>query len=215
VQPADVQTGTLQLDMKGLTPSWVIVRGLGDNKDRFYELVDGGTNKVEVPVGAYELFTGEVASGKKSQMMKALLLAPPNSGRSWKVGPGETTKVELGAPFGFAFDFTQDDEQVKIEGTSIVVTGRGGETYQRLWNCVLAPEVNLRKAGSGKGKKEGKLTAVESQEQLQDFKNDYRMAWFPIGEPIKKANPGDKVEVQLFEKKHKLFGKVESEWRAQ
>jgi hypothetical protein len=68
-------------------------------------------------------------------------------------------------------------------------------------------------AGSTKSKKESKLVPIGSQEQLADFKNDWAVAWFPIGTPIQKAIPGETFEVQLFEKKHKLFGKLESDWK--
>jgi hypothetical protein len=213
VSRSDVESGTLQLDLKGVEASWVLVRGTGNQERLFYDLVNGGLKKVEVPVGTYELYAGQVATGKKTQMSKALML-PGKSARSYKVAAGQTVKVELGAPFGFDFSFVQDDSTVTIEGPSIVVVGKAGETYQRLWNCVLAPEVNLRKAGSSKGKKEKKLVPAGSQEEIQDHDNDYKVAWFPIGEPIEKPNPGEPVEVQLFEKKHKLFGKIESAWRA-
>jgi len=210
----DVETGTLQLDMKGLPVTWLIVRGTGQNAtDLFFDVANGGSDKLEVPVGSYELFSGQVAQGKKAQAMKALVLAGQNS-RAWKVSAGQTTKMELGAPFGFDFKVSQNDESITVEGPSIVVTGRGGETYQRLWNCVLTPEVNLRKQGSSKGKKEAKLVPVQSQEELEDHKFDFKKVWFPMSEPIVKNIPGETFEVQLFEKKHKLFGKVESDWKA-
>jgi hypothetical protein len=111
------------------------------------------------------------------------------------------------------FDVKQDESTVTVVGSSIVAVGRGGETYQRLWNCVLTPELNIRKAGSTKARKETKLIPITSQEQLADHNNDWATAWFPIGEPIEKTVPGETFEVQLFEKKHKLFGKLESDWK--
>lgn len=208
-----VESGTLQLDFKDGDPSWLLMRGTGNNDKLVFDLVNGGQKKVEVPVGTYELLAGQLTSGKRAQMMKALILPPGKNSRTWRVAAGETVKVELGAPFGFAFELTQDESTVKLDGNSIVVTGRGGETYQRLWNCVLAPEVLLRKEGTTKGKKGAKLVPAGSQEDLQAHKDDYRVCWFPIAEPIEKPNPGDTLEVQLFEKKHKLFGKIESEWK--
>lgn len=208
----DVETGTLQLDLKGPPVSWLVVRGTGNNNDLFFDVAAGGANKVEVPIGSYELFVGQVASGKKQQMVKSLVL-PGAGSRSWRVDKGGTTKLELGAPFSFDFKVLQDDTTLTVDGKSISVVGRGGETYQRMWNCVLTPEVNLRKAGSKKGKKEAKLVPVGSQEELQDNNNDYGFAWFPIGKPIEKPGEGE-FEAQLFEKGHKLFGKIESDWKA-
>ncbi|MSR63249.1 MAG: hypothetical protein EXS08_12475 [Planctomycetes bacterium] len=214
VTPAAVQSGTLQLDMKGLNAPWVLVRGVGEEKkDLVFDLVNGGTNKVEVPAGTYELFAGLVSSGKKAQMMKSLIL-PAKNARTYKVAAGATTKIELGTPFAIDFAFGQDDNAVTIDGPSLAVVGRGGETYQRMWNCVLAPEVNLRKAGQSKGRKEKRLVPVGSQEDLEVHKYDFKTAWFPIGEPIDKPMPGEKFEAQLFEKKNKLFGKIESDWKA-
>jgi hypothetical protein len=212
--PAEVQSGTLQLDLKGLPCAWLVVRGVGESaEDLFYELVNGGTNKVEVPAGTYELYAGEIALGKKDQLMKALIL-PGQSSRSWKVGAGETTKVELGMPLKLEFEVKQTDEEITVVSPSIVVVGRGGETYQRLWNCVLTPEVNIRKAGTSKSKKASELGTLESQQQMiDDFKNDWSVVWFPIPAPIEKPVPGEAYEVQLFEKKHKLFGKLESDWK--
>ncbi|NOT31583.1 MAG: hypothetical protein HOP15_14135 [Planctomycetes bacterium] len=207
----EVASGTLQLDMKGPPVPWLVVRGAGEKNDLFYDVAAGGTNKVEVPAGTYELFSGQVASGKKAQMLKALVLPGANA-RSWKVGAGETVKLELGAPFVFDFKYAQNEESVTVEGPTIVVTGRGGETYQRLWNCVLAPEVHLRKVGSSRGKKEEELVPAGSIEELETLEWDMRAAWFPIGKPITKPSP-DPVEVMLFQKKHKLFGTVESDWK--
>jgi hypothetical protein len=210
----NVQTGTLQLDIKGVEATWMIVRGIGEQTELFYDLVNGGTKSVEVPIGGYELFVGQVASGKRQQMMKALVLPGKNT-PYWKVSAGGTTKVSLGAPFGFTFRYQQDDKTVTVEGPSIAVTGKSQETYQRLWNCVVAPEVNLRKAGSGKGKKEGKLQPVTDQESIyQMHNNDYRVVFFPVTAPIEKPKEGETVEVQLLEKKNKLFGKIESEFLA-
>jgi hypothetical protein len=213
VSKVDVESGTLQLDLKGLPVTWLVVRGTGQNDKLFFEVVNGGTKKVEVPVGSYELFAGQVASGKKAQMMKCLIVPGTNS-RAWKVGAGETTKMELGAPFKLDFKVQQDGESIGVAGSSLKVVGRGGETYQRLWNCVLSPEVNVRKAGAKKGGKEGKLVPVLSQEQHEEQQYDFQKIWFPFGEPYQKPNPGEAYEIQLFEKKHKLFGPLESEWRA-
>jgi hypothetical protein len=212
-RPAKVETGTLELDLKGAPVTWLLVRGTGSESDLVFDVANGGADKVAVPAGTYELYSGQVASGKKAQMAKALIL-PGKNARTWTVTAGETVKVELGAPFTLEFTFGQDAETVTVEGPSIVVAGRGGETYQRLWNCVLSPEVHLRKAGSSRGKKEEELVPVLSQEDLEVHKNDFRAVWFPVGVPIPKPSPGETYEVQLFQKKHKLFGKLESDWKA-
>ena len=50
-----------------------------------------------------------------------------------------------------------------------------------------------------------------SQEIVTEF-NDERVIWFPMSKRIDKKK-SETLEVQLFEKKNKLFGKIESEWK--
>ena len=207
----DVETGTVKLDFKGVKPNWLLLRGRGKLEGAFVDLAINGKRGTEVPAGSWELYAGQVSKGKRSQMSKALVL-PGQGMPGIQVPAGGKATLALGAPFGFDFEYSQDDESVEVQGHTIVVTGRGGETYQRLWNCVVKPEVLLRKAGSKKGKEQGKLSPVLTQEQIADYNNDFRVAWFPITEKIAKKKAGEEVEVQLFEKKNKLFGKIESDW---
>ena len=37
--------------------------------------------------------------------------------------------------------------------------------------------------------------------------------WFPFDGKVAKKKSGEDVEVRLFEKKNKLFGKIESDWK--
>ena len=159
----DVETGTLKLDVKSLSADWLVMKGTDKFENCYYNLVPGGKQGVVVPAGTYELFSGQVSKGKRQQTMKALIL-PGDNTRTWSVGAGETMTVELGAPFGFDFDFSQDEETLTIQGGSVVVTGKSKETYQRLWNCVVHPEVMIRKAGTRRGNKEKKLRSAQSQE---------------------------------------------------
>jgi hypothetical protein len=199
--------------MKGVSADWLLVRGTGDREDCFFDLL-ANRGGVEVPTGTYELYTGQVSKGKRDQLAKALV-CPSSNTPTWRVDPGQTAVVELGAPFGFDFDFTQDDERVTVDGGSIVVTGRGRETYQRLWNCVVHPELESRRAGSSRGGKEGKLRSAESQEDITDNQNDFSLAWRPFNYEFDKKKPGETLELQMLEKKNKLFGKIESDWLAE
>lgn len=212
--PMTVQTGTLVLDLKGAKVDWLVVRGDAEvNSKHFFEIAQGGKTGVQVPVGRYRLYSGQVSQGSKNQMMKAFILPGTNT-RTWNVEAGGKLVMELGEPFGLDFRVVQDDEKVKVVGASVVVTGRGAETYQRLWNCVVQPEVNSREAGKKKADKQGKMRAAESQDQVnQDFNNDYKTIWFPIDYEFPKKQAGEAVEIQLFEKKNKLFGKLESDWK--
>ena len=45
-------------------------------------------------------------------------------------------------------------------------------------------------------------------------KHGWPAAWFPLDTTVEtKEKPGTEVEVQLVDKKHDLFGKVESDWK--
>ena len=65
--------------------------------------------------------------------------------------------------------------------------------------------------GKKKGSKLGKMRPAGSAEEVTTA-NDFRSAWFPREATFDKKKKGD-MEVQLFEKKNKLFGKVSSEWK--
>ena len=214
VSKRDLETGMLKLDMKGLSVDYLIVRGKGNGEGVFID-VAASKKGVEVPVGSYELFAGRVSKGKRGQMMKALVL-PGRNTPSWTVDPGITETIKLGAPFGFGFSFRQTDEEVSIDGKSVHVTGRGNETYQRLWNCVPRPEASERVAGSKKGGKPIKMKPFESQETMAEMgAAGFFYLWFPRDGKLTKKKKGEDVEVQLVEKKNKLFGKITSEWKAE
>ncbi len=208
----EVETGTLKLDMKGLNCDYLIVRGLGNDVGRFYD-VAASKRGIPVPVGGYELFAGRVSKGKRNSMMKALVL-PGTSMPSYAVRAGETTVIEMGSPFGFDFELQQTDDSVTVVGASVVVTGRGRETYQRMYACVPSPEASERRAGSKKGSKGEKMRPLGSQEDLLAV-NNWTYMWFPQDVVLSKKKKGEPAEVQLVEKKNKLFGKITSDWKGE
>jgi hypothetical protein len=208
--PVQVETGTLELKFAGGEPSWVVVRGKGRYENAFFDLAGG---KVEVPVGTWQLYFGEVRKGKKRQMMKTLIL-PGRDTPDWSVGVGGTTAVALGAPFGFGFNFTREGETLIVEGRSVVVTGSANERYERPWNCVARPAISYRKAGTKKGSKPEDMAAVLDQETLYGDQG-WVVGWFPMDTTIALKGHDEQIEVQLVEKKHRLFGSVESAWRAE
>jgi seryl-tRNA synthetase len=118
-----------------------------------------------VPAGSYQLFAGQVGQGSKLQKMKALVL-PAKNAPPVTVRPGETATFELGAPFTFDFSVHQDATKLTVVGDSIAIKGKGGETYQRLWNCVVRPEVFTREAGKKRGSKGESMKAAESQQEV-------------------------------------------------
>jgi len=206
----DLETGKLKLDLKGLDADYVIVKGVDKSRwENAYFDIASVKSGVTVPAGAYQLFSGKISKGKKAQMMKALML-PTRNTPTWTVEAGKTTTAKLGAPFGFDFHVSQDANSATVVGVSISVLGSANESYQRLWNCVVRPEVSMREEGTKRGSKGEDMKGPGSQQELAD--NGFNYAWFPYDLTLEKKDD-ERVEVQLFEKKNKLFGKIESVWR--
>lgn len=208
--PIKTDTGTLKLEFKGPNPpSYLIVKGSGSFKDCYYDVVEGGAKGVQVPVGRYTLAYGEIRKGKKKQVQKCVIL-PPKSAPNYEVTKGGTTVIALGAPFGFDFTSRSEADKVAITGQTIAVTGSAGERYERLWQCVAHPEATWRKKGSKKAEKTVKLQHVMGSQQIEE--RGFESTWFPLDLEIDIKGLGE-VEVQLVDKKHDLFGKIESDWK--
>lgn len=209
-QAVRVKTGTLSLKYKGTKPSYVIVKGTNDYENSYFDLV--GEKEVEVPVGRYELFFGIVSKGKKRQVVKSIIV-PGADTPSWDVlKPGDEIEIELGSPYSFDFDYSVGDEEIVLDGQSVVVTGVGGERYERIWGARPQPEVSYRKAGSSRGSKGEDTDLILNQNDIAEY-GGWPAAWFPLDLVIPKKSSETDVEVKLYEKKNKLFGKIESDWK--
>jgi hypothetical protein len=185
------------------------MKGANSFKDSYFDIAEGGAKGVQVPVGRYTLAFGIIHKGKKKQMQKCVIV-PPKSAPNYDVTKGGTTVVALGAPFGFDFQARNDDGKLTITGQTVAVTGSGGERYERPWQCVAKPEVVWRKKGSKKAEKAVKMAPVMSTDTIE--KLGFESTWFPLDLEVDVKGQGE-VEVQLFEKKHDLFGKIESDWK--
>ncbi|MBK7644023.1 MAG: hypothetical protein IPJ19_13395 [Planctomycetes bacterium] len=213
ISPAGVDTGVLKLDFKGsIRPTYLVVVGSSELKDCYFDLVEGGAKGVRVPTGNYSLFYGELRKGKKKQMQKALILPPASNGPSWSVRKGETTTVTLGAPFVFDFRYEVNGSKLKVIGKSVVVLGSAGEHYERLWNCVSRPEIAWRKKGSRATLGDSKMP-VADYSTIENKDLSWPAVWFPLDLEADTKDKGGGLEVQLVQKKHDLFGKVESPWK--
>jgi mannose-6-phosphate isomerase-like protein (cupin superfamily) len=205
-----VDTGVLKLEYKGgVAPTWCVLKGEGQLQNCFFDIVEGGSKGVEVPTGRYTLYYGEVRKGKKRQQQKALIV-PSKGMQNWDVRKGETTVVQLGAPFDFDFRTRLEEGVLTIEGASVVATGSAGERYERAWQCVPQVEAAWRKSGTKKASKAEKLPRVLDNDGINTL--GWAAAWFPLDLQME-AKGVEKVEVQLVDKKHDLFGKVESAWK--
>lgn len=212
--PEDVETGTIKLDFKGaVAPAVVIIRGKdGSPLERsWYDITEGGAKGIQVPVGVYELAYGEIRKGKKKQIQKCVIL-PGKTAPTWGVRRGETTVVELGAPFGIDFVTIKEEEKTVVHGRSVRVVGKAGERYERTWNCIVVPEAGFRKKGAkGKAAKYEKMTKPGDNE-IMNKPGGWDNPWSPLDLVLDTKGHGE-VEVQLVLKAHDFFGKIESAWK--
>ncbi|HIF40986.1 MAG TPA: hypothetical protein EYQ74_07800 [Planctomycetes bacterium] len=206
--PQNLPTGTLKLKYKGPAASFLIVRGENTYENSFFDL--SSAKSVEVPVGRYSFYFGMVSKGKKKQLMKATIL-PSDAMSMWTVSePGMEVEVLLGSPFGFDWKAEIADRSVTVIGQSVCVTGVAGERYERVWGAVSQPEVSFREIGAKRGSKGEEMDKIQDQDALY---KSWRASWFPIDVTMDKRPSVTEVEVQLVEKKNKLFGKITSIWK--
>lgn len=214
--PVELATGTLKLDFKGEYPTWLIVRGTGVLENTFIDVCANGKKGVELPVGEYKLVAGMIRKGKKQQTMKCLVLGNDQV-PTIEVKAGEEASLALGGPFRFEFDYAKQEDKVLVSGPSVRVLGAAGETYDRFWNCAPEPSVSVRKAGAKKGGKAEDMPKIDgSLDQLKEDgtrKWGYDQVWRPLALEITLKKPEDAVELQMVEKKHKLLGEIESDWK--
>ena len=204
--PTRFKTGTLQLKTKGIKPDFVIMKGSGAVLARTMVDISGG-KKIPVPAGRWTLYFGLLRQGNKLQLQKAAILPSPAS-PGYDVKEGENVVVTLGAPFAFDFDVTKQEETATVVGLSIQVIGNGGEAYDRFYGAVPRPEASIRKVGSKRGYATEKMYPGESQGDIAKY--GWHQLWKPISESF--ATKGEEVQIQLIEKKNKLFGTIESDW---
>lgn len=206
-QPVTLTTGTVQLKGKGIKPEFYVLRGVDDTFKNTYIDVAGG-KKVEVPAGRWELAFGMVRKGKKMQLMKAVI-QPTEGMERIMVKPGETTEIGFGSPYKFDFKFETNGSEVTVDGKTVRIVGSGGEAYDRFYNCVPYVDVGVRRKGAKRANANMRMKPVVDNLGLE--KHGWPGMWKPITDsvPLKEAE----VEVQLVEKKNKLFGKVESDWK--
>ena len=211
-KPVTFKLGELALEYSGPDLAWLVVRGLDGLENSYFDLAATGKQGLQVPVGRYELFYGEVRQGKGREELKTLIL-PSSPPTVYTVSEGQTTTLQLGKPFGFDFGFKTQDGQVLVEGKSVVIVGRAGERYERAWNCRPQPDVSWRKVGTKRGSKPESMTLVDSQGEIGEVGWDYFFFPKDLALELKGLVEGETIEVQLSEKKNKLFGKIESEWK--
>ena len=206
-QPFEFKTGTVQLKSKGLKPDYYVLKGIGAVLENTYIDVAGG-KKIEVPIGRWELCFGLIRKGKKMQMMKAVILPTETMGVV-DVLEGKNVVIESGSPFSFDYEYEASGSGVTVDGTSVRVVGVGGESYERIYGAVPIPEASVRKVGGKRAVVTEKLKPALDQDGVR--KHGWAGLWKPLDKEIP-AKVGE-AEVQLMEKKNRLFGKITSGWK--
>lgn len=205
--PQDLKTGTVSLKGKGLKPDFFVLKGKGEGLDNTYVDVSDG-KKVEIPAGRYELYWGMVSKGKGMQRMKAMIL-PGSESPTYEVPVDGDLTIEYGKPYGFDFTYDDRDGKVTVTGKSVRIVGAGGEAYDRFYGCVPEVVAGVRKAGAKRATSEVTMRPVTSNQGVAE--HGWAAMWKPIDGVL--DAPGEDVEVQLTQKKNKLFGKLESDWK--
>jgi hypothetical protein len=205
------EVGTLKLEFKGpVKPAFLIVQGADKENERtFFDLLEGGSSGVQLPVGRYKLCFGMLRQGKRREVQKCLIL-PDKAQEPVDVSAGKTAVLKLGGPFGFDFVSTDDGDTITLIGRTVGAIGAAGEHYARVWNAAPKPEVNVRKVGGKKAETSDRTELITDQDQLS---KGWVHAWLPFDKIVSKKAAAEKAEVQLFEKKNKLLGEIESAWK--
>jgi len=223
------KVGTLQMTWAGkkARPELLVVRGEDTFRSASFDIASG--KPVEVPVGKYTITYGRMVQGKGSRVITAQILR--GDSEPIEVKENETTVVELGAPFKIDFEWSRDTGFVVVDSVNFKVKGRFGEHYAKISGAVAAPEVLYGKTTDGKGARPvGQFMALADADMLNTAGDTLKAAGSKISSldvGFFAVAKGDRTyptkvkflpkfpdgHVGLRQKKHKLFGKLEANFK--
>jgi hypothetical protein len=212
-QKLALETGLLQLDIDtAVAPTHVVLAGTGPLEGAFFNVVPakkGGS--VKLPAGSYTIASGRIESGKKTSMQQVRIY----QGRSGsiEVKPGETTTLELGAPYTLrAKTGTSEDGLGFVQGTSLRIFGRAGEEYAMLFDDPLQPEVEVRGKGERKIVKGDAMQRANIEQWQNNTSGKDNVLWFPTDYAFE-IESGEAFQVRLTQESHRLLGgPFDSDW---
>jgi hypothetical protein len=203
----DIQTGSVVLKWDGpVQPKMLVLAEIRDFKGSFFDVAGG--KPVTVPVGRYEIAYGRIESGKGAQTKQAWIFK--GDAQPIEVTAGETTTLEMGAPYTFDFEAKDQGKGLLIKGKNVLIKEKSGAIVGRIYDDVPLPEVTMRaKGGATIGK-----PATMAKASIEQRNEDNSAAWFPSDLELKKAEKQE-VEVQLnLKKPHPLLGgPFKSDWK--
>ena len=207
----NITTGSVLLDIDTkVMPQSIVVRAVDElMKGAFFELIPARKGRpVSLPVGKYQLASGRLSTGKKTSMDQARIYIGET--KPFEVREGETTTVELGAPYKLTFKTESHADGALVNGRSIRIFGRGGEEYAMLFDMPLQPMLEVQDAA---GRKVGKPQSMRKA-AVSDWETDVKgnILWFPLDEVIS-VPKGETYKMRLTQKAHSLLGgPLESDW---
>lgn len=203
----DIATGQAVLKWNGPVPPKMLVVGETKEFKGCYFDIAGG-KPVTLPIGRWEIAYGRIETGKAAQTRQAWIFKGESP--AFEVKEGETTTVELGAPYTVTFATSSSEDSVVVKGKSLLIHDRSGAIVGRIYDEVPFFDVAARHAGGGSSIGRPKAMARITTEL---FNEDSTAAWFPADFTVAKPKSAE-VEVQLTLKKHALLGgPITSEWK--
>jgi hypothetical protein len=207
----NIATGEVLLDVDTKTkPQVVVVRAVGEQlQDAYFDIVPARKGRpVTLPVGTYQLAYGRISKGKKTNMDQARIYIGDSS--PFEVKEGETTTIEMGAPYKLTFRTRDHVEGTELDARSLRIFGRGGEEYAMLYNEPLRPTLEVRDGADRKvGKPRELRQAGMSEWEIDELNN---VLWFPLDEVVQVPR-GESYSLRLTQKAHGLLGgPFESDW---
>ncbi|MFT7465356.1 MAG: hypothetical protein ACI9EF_003721 [Pseudohongiellaceae bacterium] len=207
----NITTGEVLLDMDTkVMAQTVVVRAVDEHlRGAFFEITPTRKGKgVRLPVGKYQLANGRIAKGNKTSMDQVRMYAGDSA--PFEVREGETTTLELGAPYKLVFKTKSHADGIEVDGRSLRIYGRSGEEYAMLFDDPLQPLLEVQdRAGRKVGKPFSMRQAAVSDWQVDTVGN---VLWFPLNEVI--AVPrGETYQMRMTQKAHSLLGgPLQSDW---
>ena len=211
VRKMNITTGEVLLDIDTkVMPQSIVVRAVDELlKDAFFELIPQRKGRpVTLPVGKYQLASGRISQGKKTSMDQVRIYMGET--KPFEVREGETTTVQLGAPYKLTFKTESHADGAMVDGRSLRIFGRSGEEYAMLFDIPLQPTLEVQDAA---GRKVGKPRSMRKA-AVSDWETDVvgNILWFPLDELVEVPR-GETYKMRLTQKVHNLLGgPLASDW---
>ena len=212
--------GTLRMEYKGprnCRPDHLVMAEVTAFSGALFDIATKPKG-VQVPAGKYRISSGFLTIGRGRRAKTASIAA--GKAATMDVLPGEETVIEVGGPYTFDFKYSLG-EALTVEGMSVKIMGRGGEVYLDVWGGVPEPSVLVRSRGGKRSRPVGQLERPEDPKTFNSYLQSMRsrdkrinlvdVVFTPMD--LRVPRPQGSIEVKLVERKHPLFGTIESEWK--